>query len=85
MHNFRKKRIFHLDSLNNPGDNGFALLCGISRVVDSTFAYKFRGGITWEQVEGIIAVVLIKGGAAISRDVLTTTPKGDFYMGGSIY
>jgi len=34
---------------------------------------------------GIIAVVLIKGGAAISRDVLTTTPKGDFYMGGSIY
>ena len=34
---------------------------------------------------GIIAVVLIKGGAAISRYVLTTTPKGDFYMGGSIY
>ncbi|ODS36135.1 hypothetical protein BEH94_01890 [Candidatus Altiarchaeales archaeon WOR_SM1_SCG] len=34
---------------------------------------------------GIIAVVLIKGGAAISRDVLTTTPKGDFYMGGSVY
>ena len=34
---------------------------------------------------GIIAVVLIKGGAAISRDVLTTTPKGDFYMGDSVY
>ena len=48
---FRKKRIFHLDSLNNPDDNGFALLCGISRVVDSTLEYIFREGITWEQVD----------------------------------
>jgi len=31
---------------------------------------------------GIIAVVLIKGGAAINWEMLTTTPKGGFYMGG---
>ncbi|OIQ05024.1 MAG: hypothetical protein AUK59_05515 [Candidatus Altarchaeum sp. CG2_30_32_3053] len=48
---FRKKRIFHLDALNNPEDNGFALLCGITRVVDSTLEYQFRNSITLKQVD----------------------------------
>jgi len=46
MRFFGTKRISYLNALNNSEDRGFALLCGISKVVDSSLMYRFRDIIT---------------------------------------
>ena len=51
MRFFGTKRISYLNALNNSEDRGFALLCGISKVVDSSLMYRFRDIITQDQID----------------------------------